>query len=174
MFPSAVCAALADPERLRVFGAICREADGVRVADIRLEPPGRKALARLLGTGMVQRAGDRYLVSPETFLRALRTQQAAQPGEGGETAAGVTDRVTALFSRGKLTSMPRAGRLRTELLRWLAERFEPGHIYSEADIKRKLEPIYADHAALRRYLVDERLLERDNRGSYWRPAQSPG
>jgi hypothetical protein len=69
--------------------------------------------------------------------------------------------------------MPRAGRLRTELLAALAARFEPGRTYSEADVRRELEPVY-DHAVLRRYLIDERLLERDNHGSYWRPAGAPG
>jgi hypothetical protein len=69
--------------------------------------------------------------------------------------------------------MPRAGRLRTELLSWLARRFEPGRTYSEAEIRRELEPVYPDYAELRRFLVDERLLERDNYGSYWRPAQPP-
>jgi hypothetical protein len=176
VLPSAVCAALADPERLRIFGAICREADGIRVTDVQLETRGRKALEKLLSTGMVQRAGEAYVVRPETFLQALRAAEAVaagQQGAGGPAVAGVTDRVAALFSRGKLISIPRAGGLRTELLRSLAERFEHGRTYSEADIKREFEPLY-DHAVLRRYLVDERLLERDNHGSYWRPAQPPG
>jgi hypothetical protein len=168
-----VCAALADPVRLRVFGAICREADGVRVADLQLEPRGRKALARLLGAGMVQRAGDVYVVRSETFLQALRAQQGAEPGEGGDAIAGATDRVAALFSRGKLSSMPRAGRLRTELFESLAKRFEHGRTYSESDIRRELEPVY-DHAELRRYLLDEGLIERDSHGSYWRPARASG
>jgi hypothetical protein len=175
VLPSAVCAALADADRLRIFGAICREPDGVRVTDVQPGPRDRKALEKLLAAGLVQRAGEAYVVRAETFLRALRAAEAAagQPGAGGAAVAGATDRVAVLFSRGKLTSMPRAGGLRTELLRSLAERFEPGRAYSEADLRREFEPLY-DHAVLRRYLVDERLLERDNHGSYWRPAQPPG
>ena len=106
-------------------------------------------------------------------VQAAEAGAAGQQGAGGPAVAGGTDRVAALFSRGKLISIPRAGGLRTELLRSLAERFEHGRTYSEADIKREFEPLY-DHAVLRRYLVDERLLERDNHGSYWRPAQPPG
>ena len=172
MLSSAVCPVLADPERLRLFGTICREADGVPVADIQLSSPVRKALGRLVGAELVQRAGDRYVVRPETFLHASRDSAGAGSADAG--LAGATDRVRALFHRGRLVSMPRAGALRTELLRWLAERFERGRIYSEAEIRREVEPCYADHAALRRYLVDGGLLERDNHGSYWRPGQTPG
>jgi len=166
MLPSAVCAALADRERLRLFGTICREPDGVRAAGLALPPRGRKALGRLLGAGLVQRDGEVYVVRPETFLQALRTApDAAEPGSATD---GATDRVAALFSRGKLVSMPRPGGLRNELLSWLAERFEHGRTYSEADVNSALEPYY-DHAVLRRYLADEGFLERDNHGRYWRP-----
>jgi hypothetical protein len=171
MLPSAVCAALADRERLRLFGAICREPDGVAAAGLALSPGGRRAMGRLLGAGLVQRDGEMYVVRAETFLQALRAApDAAEPGAGAE---GATDRVAALFSRGRLVSMPRPGELRSELLRWLAERFEHGRTYREADIRSALEPYY-DHAVLRRYLVDEGVLERDNHGSYWRPDRPRG
>jgi hypothetical protein len=122
MNTSAVCAALADPERLRVFGTICRQAEGIPVAEAQQAPAGRKALTRLLSYGLVQRAGDRYIVRPDAFLRALREtegQRAAEAGGGSPGIEGATGQVAALFSRGKLTSMPRPGRLRAELLRWL-------------------------------------------------------
>ncbi len=175
MDPSAVCAALADPERLRVFGTICQDPDGIPVT-ARRAPASRKALGRLLTCGLVQRAGDRYVVRPGAFLQALRdaeARQAGQPDSRGAGVQGATGRVAALFSRGRLISIPRPGGLRTELLSWLADRFEPGRIYSEPDIRRELEPLYADHVSLRRYLVDYGLLERDNYGSYWRGAQPP-
>jgi hypothetical protein len=181
--------------RLRLFGTICREPGGVPVTDLELRPADRKALAKLIGAGLVQRTGDRFVVRPETFSQAARDFQAGEhwprvaggacvaggadvdggaDGSASDRAGGASERVAALFSRGRLSSMPRPGALRTELLQWLAERFEPGRTYGEPDIRRKLEPIYADHVALRRYLVDEDLLERDNYGSYWRPAAAPG
>lgn len=172
MNPAAVCAALADPERLRVFGTICRQADGIPVAEAQQAPASRKALARLLSSGLVQRDGDRYLVRPDAFLQSLRETEglSAGSGAGGSSTGtdGASTAVAALFSRGKLISMPRPGKLRTELLGWLADRFEAGRTYSEPDINRALEPLYADHVSLRRYLVDYGLLERDNYGSYWR------
>jgi hypothetical protein len=65
--------------------------------------------------------------------------------------------------------MPRHGSLRTELLRYLVERFDRHRAYSESEVRDGLQPVYADHAALRRYMVDEGILARDSLGTYWRP-----
>lgn len=68
---------------------------------------------------------------------------------------------------GRLPVMPRAGVKRRLLLEYLATAFEPGVRYTEPqvnDIARVWNP---DVAALRRYLVDEGLLAREN-GEYWR------
>jgi hypothetical protein len=79
--------------------------------------------------------------------------------------------VRALFSRGRLVEIPRAPELRLELLRHLAERFEPGRSYREPEVNALLREVHDDHAALRRYLVDARLLARDDDGAtYWRAA----
>jgi hypothetical protein len=85
---------------------------------------------------------------------------------------GAAPRVAALFSRGKLTSMPRAGVLRTQLLQFLARRFEPGRAYTENELREELQPVYNDHVALRRHLVDEGILVRDNAGVAYRVAAS--
>jgi hypothetical protein len=165
--PSSVCAALADADRLRLFGTISKEPAGVAVADLQLGPRGQKALAKLLRAGLVERAADRYLVRPEAFRRALAAEDRTA-GVAGAGVAGASVRVAALFSHGQLVSMPRPGALRTELLRYLAERFQPGRTYREREVREQLEPVYRDHAALRRYLVDEGIMARDNLGIYWR------
>jgi hypothetical protein len=158
-----VCAALADDDRLRLFGRISQDRAGVRVADLGLDRRGLKALERLLRTGLVDRAGDCYVVRPEAFRLAAEDQASSAAADG------VSARVAALFSGSKLTFMPRAGALRTELLRYLVERFRRDRAYSEKEIRDGLQPAYSDHAALRRYMVDEGILARDNLGTYWRP-----
>jgi hypothetical protein len=163
MQPSTVCAALADRDRLRLFGEIARDPAGVPVATLQLDPRGRKALGKLLGAGLVERAGDNFVVRPETFREAL-----GEPDSATVTMPGASARVSALFSRGRLVSMPRPGALRTEMLRYLLQRFGPDRAYSEKEIAELLEPVYGDHAAVRRYLVDEGLMDRDNLGTYWR------
>jgi hypothetical protein len=68
---------------------------------------------------------------------------------------------------GKLISMPRGGKRRQIILEHLAQLFEPGVHYPEAEVNRILRPVWADVAALRRYLVDAGLLDRAD-GRYWR------
>ena len=71
------------------------------------------------------------------------------------------------FRDGRLAVMPRAGIRRQIILEHVAQLFEPGRRYSEVDVNRLLRPIWADVAALRRYLVDAGLLDRAG-GEYWR------
>jgi hypothetical protein len=53
------------------------------------------------------------------------------------------------------------------LLDSIAQSFEPGRRYSEAEVNAILRTLHDDHAALRRYLVDEDFLSRED-GRYWR------
>ena len=72
-----------------------------------------------------------------------------------------------LDSDGRLHTIPtRHAKLRV-VLDHLAQSFEPGHSYSEAEVNDTLNRFHADHAALRRYLVDEQFLTRED-GRYWR------
>lgn len=162
MLPRAVCAALADRNRLRLFGMIAAEPDGYPVDGLALDERDRKALHSLLQSGVIGRTGERYVARPETFRQALAEQ------DSDTALIGASARVGALFRRGQLTAMPRPGALRTELLRYLAERFEPGRTYREKELAELLTPVFSDHAALRRYLVEEGIMARDNLGSYWR------
>ena len=68
---------------------------------------------------------------------------------------------------GRLPVMPRPGIKRRLLLGYLATAFEPGVYYSEAEVNATVRVWHPDVAALRRYLVDEGLLAREN-GEYWR------
>jgi hypothetical protein len=162
MQPSTVCAALADRDRLRLFGEIARDPDGVPAAALSLDKRGQKALGKLLRAGLVERDGDRYLARPGTFRESLGER------DSGTAMPGASARVSALFSRGELISIPRPGALRIELLRYLLERFEQDRAYSEKEVQELLEPVYGDHATVRRYLVDQGLMDRDNFGTYWR------
>jgi hypothetical protein len=73
----------------------------------------------------------------------------------------------AYFVGERLASMPRPGRKRRIVLEHLASRFEPGVRYPESEVNDRLRAAHPDVAALRRYLVEEELLDRA-RGSYWR------
>ena len=57
------------------------------------------------------------------------------------------------------------------LISLILQAFEPGVRYPEHRVSQFLGAIYADYAALRRYLVDEELLSRAG-GEYWRSGGS--
>jgi len=77
-------------------------------------------------------------------------------------------RVLDTFVRdGRLVIMPTKRSKRLVVLDHLAQQFEPGRTYTEAEVSQILERYHDDYAALRRYLVDEGFLTRDA-NIYWR------
>jgi hypothetical protein len=80
-----------------------------------------------------------------------------------------TDRVLRNFldDRGRLHTIPTKHSKLLVVLDHLAQAFEPGQSYSEAEVNQTLNRFHADHAALRRYMVDEQFLTREE-GRYWR------
>lgn len=73
---------------------------------------------------------------------------------------------------GRLVSIPVQRKKRLSILRWLAEDFQPGRLYSEAEVNQTISRRHPDFAALRRYLIDEELMQR-KRGVYWRTGSVP-
>ena len=83
-------------------------------------------------------------------------------------AAVATDPQLRVFVRdGVIAVMPSRQARRRLLLNEVAQAFEPGVHYSEQTVSLFLRQVYADYAALRRYLVDEQFLDRKD-GEYWR------
>lgn len=72
---------------------------------------------------------------------------------------------------GRLVLMPTKRSKRLVVLDHLAQQFELGRTYTEAEVSATLQGFYDDYAALRRYLVDEGFLTRDA-NVYWRTGGS--
>jgi hypothetical protein len=122
------------------------------------------ALDRLRRGGLVV-AGEGGLRVAAGALR-LAARAPAEPRPEG--TASPEEQVLRSFVRdGELVSIPAGRSKRLVVLEWLANRFEPGRTYAEAEANRLLREAHPDHAALRRYLVDEGFLERRD-GIYWR------
>jgi hypothetical protein len=83
------------------------------------------------------------------------------------TVAEIDKVLRSYLPNGRLAAMPRGGRKRQIVLEHLAQRFEPGRRYTEVAVNLILREVWADVAALRRYLVDAGLLDRAA-GEYWR------
>jgi hypothetical protein len=63
---------------------------------------------------------------------------------------------------------PAQWKKRQVILRWLADKIEPGIRYTEKAFNELLHHYHPDHATWRRYLVEEGLVMRE-KGVYWRP-----
>lgn len=97
-----------------------------------------------------------------------RARQLADPAAIGDVEDPALRKVLRSYlSDGRMPLMPRAGNKRKLLLAYLATAFEPGVRYSESEVNATVRIWNEDAAALRRYLVDEGLLARED-GVYWR------
>lgn len=72
-----------------------------------------------------------------------------------------------LDAEGRLHTIPTRHHKLLVVLDRLAQEFEPGRTYPEGEVNQVLHRFHPDHAALRRYLVENGFLTRED-GSYWR------
>ena len=68
---------------------------------------------------------------------------------------------------GRLHTIPSKNAKLMVVLDRLAQEFVPGQTYAEAAVNEVLNRFHPDHAALRRYLVENDFLTRED-GWYWR------
>jgi hypothetical protein len=163
---------LADSDRRAVFAALVLGATAfdevVRATALDPKAAGR-ALSRLADAGLVEHGEDGalYLLA-EAFTVAARASAPPIDDSLDSDVDPEAAKVLRSFVRdGRLTAIPTPRAKRTVVLDMLAQEFEPGRHYSEAMVNVMLAKWHPDTAALRRYLVDEGFLDRDN-GQYWR------
>jgi hypothetical protein len=164
---------LLDADRLAVVGLV---ALGPATADELAERAGLtrrdvlETLAPLVRGGIVVADAERYHLD-RAALRDLAGDLPAPAGPAEAVFFGMTEEegeVLARFFRGeRLTEIPAHRAKRLVVLERLALEFEPGVRYDEREVNEKLAVFHPDHASLRRYLVDEGFLDRED-GEYWR------
>lgn len=165
-----LCGLLAKQHRAQAFAAVVlgagTPADIAAATDL---DESQAALAlRQLTSGGLLRTGDTGRFEPS--LRRLRD---AAAGREQDPAAGEPDAARAAVLRhfldadGRLREIPSGPANRRAVLEHIAGRFEIGVTYPERVVTLRLREFHADHAALRRYLVENELLERRD-GVYWR------
>lgn len=71
------------------------------------------------------------------------------------------------FEGPQLKEIPASRKKRSIVLRWLASLFEPGTRYSEAQVNEIIKRHHPDASTLRREMIGEHLLQREQ-GIYWR------
>ena len=79
------------------------------------------------------------------------------------------DRVLRNFmsADGRLHTIPTKHSKLLVVLDHIAQSFEPGHTYPEREVNAIIEKFHPDYAALRRYLVENQFLTRED-NVYWR------
>jgi hypothetical protein len=111
-----------------------------------------------------------------TVSRYRRRGLAGQRDNGDMTEASTAEVLGALADNvqlrvylrdGMIDAIPAKRSRRRLLLAEIVQAFEPGVRYSERQVNDVLRAPHPDHAALRRYLVDEQLMDRAG-GEYWR------
>lgn len=174
MDPYDLLRVLLDPTRLAVVGAIAtRERTPADVADLADtdERTVLETLAPLLADGLVVSEDGRYRID-QVVWREVARQASPPPTPADERLyLGMTEdeaQIIARFFRGgRLVDIPSSHGKRLVVLERLALEFEPGRRYPETEVNEILGAFHADYASLRRYLVDEGLLDREQ-GEYWR------
>ncbi|MGN9811679.1 DUF2087 domain-containing protein [Micromonospora sp. BQ11] len=172
MTAQVLAGALADEGRRAVFAAIVLgDADRAAVA-ARTSLTVREvvtAVRRLRDVGVVIGDDGDLRVDGGWLREAARDASPSTPAPGPVDAG---ERVLRTFLRdGVLVGLPSQRGRRRVLLAHIAAAFEPGVRYPERAVDETLRAWCAgggsDHVTLRRYLVDEHLLSRDQ-GVYWR------
>lgn len=172
--PNDILRALADPERLAIAGTLTRGSASTRDLSEALNLPlsrVRRHLTRLADVGVARLSGDRrsYRLDPETLRWAA--EQVGPPRDAGLALGAANDDeeavLRAFFRDGRLTEVPAKESKRRVVLERIALEFEPGVRYDETEVNGIVGRFLNDHAAIRRYLVEEGFLDRDH-GTYWR------
>jgi hypothetical protein len=173
--------AMANESRLRIVGLLAEHERSVQELAVLLdlkEPTVSHHLTTLKRLGLVSARAEGvthwHVLRHETLARlnralvdregvvALTREVSSDPRLGGGWEAKVLG--AAVDSRGALKAIPASRRKRQIVLRWLAQDFEQGRRYSEAEVDKILARRHADVATLRRELVGCGVLARETGG----------
>ena len=171
--------AMANESRLRIVGLLAeRERSVQELAELLSlkEPSVSHHLGTLKALGLVSARAEgvtRWHALRLEVLTAMNRGLLDQKGMQQLTAE-VSDtpwetKVLSSFvdAGGRLATIPASRRKRWIVLKWLAERFEEGRRYREAEVNEIIGRCHWDYATLRRELIGAGLMARDG-GVYWR------
>jgi hypothetical protein len=176
--------ALVDPGRLRLVGLLAiRPMTRAALGEAVQQPPTTliKPLEQLIGAELVEarpaKGGALFVLRGDRVGRLARLLATLDHGEDDAAAelaalSGVSTEDAKVLRHyledGRLTTIPAQASKRLVVLRWLRDQvFTEDREYPEKEVNQRIALIHPDPAALRRYLVDERLVTRES-GRYRR------
>ncbi len=163
--------AVLDPVRLAVLGSAAQGSISIDDIAKRLHVP-RKDVAKAIGD---LRSLD--VLDNDGALNRHALAEIGRSLPSGHTHQGVpingpwtideSIMLGRFFAGDRLVEIPSSASKRRLVLEKIVQEFEPGERYAERDVNFKIQLIHSDYAAIRRYLVEEGLMDRAD-GSYWR------
>jgi hypothetical protein len=163
--------ALADEQRLAVVAALVLGAlttDEVVAASGVAKRKALEALTRLEHVGLVANEKDGWHFDISRLREIAREARPRdQPDDVGDVDARTAAVLRTFLRGGRLTQIPMQNAKRRVVLDHICRVFEIGVRYPEKEVNAMLRAFHPDHAALRRYLVEEGFLAREN-NVYWR------
>ncbi len=174
--------ALAHESRLKMLGLLAdREYSVGELAELLdlKEPTVSHHLSKLQELDLVQMRAEgtthRYRLKRETLQRL--NQDLFTPEQVASIAESVVGepwerKVLQTYLIGdQLTKIPETRKKRDVILNWLATQYEEGVRYPEAEVNAIIKRYHPDTATLRRELIGNKLMQREN-GVYWRVPRS--
>jgi len=169
---------LAHESRLKLLGLLAdREYSVGELAELLdlKEPTISHHLAKLLELDLVHMRAEgtshRYRLKRETLQRISRElftpEQVATIAENVVSDAWERKVLQTYLIDNQLTKIPETRKKRDVILNWLVTHFEAGIHYPEAQVNKIIKQYHPDTATLRRELVGNKLMQREN-GIYWR------
>ena len=171
---------LADENRLKLLGLLATRELSVEelAALLQLKAPTiSHHLTRLKELGLVEMRSDGnthfYWLNAENLRQIskglLSSEKMAElvPLDEMDMQAWERKVLRDFFDGPTLKEIPASRKKRSVILRWLANLFEPGTYYSEAQVNAMIQRHHPDASTLRREMIGEHLLQREQ-GVYWR------
>lgn len=176
---ASVLALLVAGDRLAVVAALVLGEQTIADISARTQLPARdvlRVLTRLESAGLASAEGLDWTLHVDVLREVVTGHrwspvQHATSDQIANAAPARAAVLRAFFRDGRLVRVPAQRTKRLVVLDMLARDFEPGVRYPEVEVNAKLTAYHPDYAALRRYLVEEDFLAREN-GVYWRAGGS--
>ena len=170
--------ALADENRLKILGLLANRERSVEELAALLQlraPTVSHHLAKLKEPGFVSMRAEGNTHLYRLDAEALRTsskgllssEKMASLVHDVEVDAWERKVLHDFFEGTRLKESPASRKKRAVILRWLANQFEPGVRYREAQVNEIIQRHHPDASSLRRELIAEKLMQREG-GLYWR------
>jgi predicted transcriptional regulator len=175
--------ALANESRLKIIGILanreCSVSDLADLLDLRESTVSHHlAMLRQLGLVRLQAEGNThiYWLNQEALIQMnrdlFRTESLATLVQDVDEQSWEDKVLSTFVIDDRLTQIPARFKKRQVILRWLVRKFEFDRRYTEREVNEIIQRHHPDYASLRRYMIENRLMQRD-KGVYWRLAPSP-